>query len=259
MQEMQDKTLPLILIVDDDEAIRDILHAILQDYARIITCSDAAEAIPLMEEKHPGLVLLDDKMPGELSGIDLLEKMQRNPVLNTTPVVLISANSDHKEVMRGLMAGAIDYILKPLKPQQVAEKIKARLLRLNMTILIADDDVMIRDLLEYKFRMTGYHVVLAEEGEQALSMMQQSPPDLAILDRMMSGYDGMTILQKMREDPRLKNVPVIFLTAKKSEADVMEGLNQGAADYIIKPFNPSEVVFRCMKVLNYSQASADEK
>lgn len=248
--EKESKILPTLLVVDDDPNVRQLLQELFREDARVLTGTNSAEALSLMKNEKPDLVLLDDMMPGDVSGLRLLENIRAVPELAQVPVIMITGSDQPKEVMRGLMAGAVDYIVKPFDPKIVAEKIRTRLKRMHTTILIADDDEAIRNLLAHKFRSVGCHVALAEDGEQAWEMMQEQKPAIAILDRMMPGADGIVLLQRMRQTEHLADVPVIFLTARRQGADVLEGLETGAADYIVKPFNPDEVLARCARLLS---------
>lgn len=255
LKEQTRADLPLILIADDDEMIRVMLVEFLRDQARTIQCETAKEALKLMKAHHPDLVLLDDKMPGGQRGVELLEQIQNQPKISTIPVMMITANKSSKEVLRGLMAGAVDYIIKPLEPEQVISRVKERLKRRRDSILIADDDVTTRSILKQKLLGTGCRILMAEDGTQALDAIQEHKPSLVILDRMMPGMDGLAILNKMREVPETKDIPVIFLTAKHKEEDIIDGLKLGAVDYIVKPFNPAVIVSRCERILKINEKS----
>lgn len=248
----QEAQLPLVLIVDDDESVRAMLVALIQDYARTNTAANADEALELLYSEPPDLILLDDKMPGATSGMKLLEDIRLVNSLKSIPVVMITATDQPEAVMRGLTAGAVDYIIKPFDPNAVGEKIKARLKRLGTTILIVDDDLGICDLLMRKFATIGFSALVASEGQAAIDMMRAAPPDLVLLDRMLPGFSGGAVLQAMRGIPELKEIPVIFLTARRQEADILAGFELGAADYIVKPFNPDEVIARCARLLGTS-------
>jgi len=250
----QEKYLPLLLIVDDDESILDMLKLLLSEDAQIITGRNSTEALSLIKHTKPDLVLLDDNMPGGISGLSLLERLQNLPEL---PIIMITASENPEAVMRGLMAGAVDYITKPFQPEQVAEKVRKRLMRLDNRILIADDDEAVRELLRHKFQNAGCKVLTAVDGAEAWSMLQSPGIGLALLDRMMPGFDGLTLLRKMRASDKLANIPVIFLTARHFGNEVLEGLDSGAADYIAKPFDPDEVVARCLRLLEKLNRTKD--
>lgn len=248
--------LPLILVVDDDESIRLLLHGLIHDRARIIDADNAANALSLMYDRRPDLVLLDDKMPGELSGMAMLEQIQGMSEFQNIPVIMITGSDKPEAVMRGLMAGAVDYIVKPFDTGIVRTKLNQRLQSLTKTVLIVDDDQNIRDLLAHKFRSVGCHILLAETGQKALEIINASPPNLVLLDRMMPELDGLTLLQMMRSNPKTEKTPVILLTAKRREEDILEGFDVGATDYVVKPFNPDEVVARCTRLLDAQTESA---
>ena len=117
-------------------------------------------------------------------------------------------------------------------------------------ILVVDDDELLRDLLEFKLRSRGYEVELAEDGEAALEAASASPPDLIVLDGMMPGLDGFQVLQRLSDSGATREVPVIMLTARRQEQDVVAGLSLGAQDYLVKPFLPDELVLRIQRILN---------
>ncbi len=246
--------LPQLLVVDDDANIRDLMCELFQQEARVRTAENADEALALMKKHKPHLVLLDDMLPGSISGLRLLEDIQSMPEIKTIPVVMITASRKPEEVMRGLMAGAADYIIKPFDRETLVTLVQGRIRRQHSAILVADDDAAVRELLEHKFRAAGCKVVSAVDGAQAWKMLQDQEFALAILDRMMPGYDGMTLLLMMRKTEKLASTPVVFLTARHYGADVLDGLNTGAADYIVKPFDPDEVVARCVRLLDRKEA-----
>lgn len=245
---------PKLMVVDDDAEVCLLISALLKNEADVRTAGNATDALALMREMPPDLLLLDDKMPGALSGLEMLERMQKEESLKKIPVVMLTASDTSQQVIRGLAAGAVDYIVKPFDPKQLAEKVRNRLIRSAFTVLIGEDDTTVRELLDYKFKKEGCRTLVAANGIDVLKEMQTHTPDLVLLDRMMPGEDGITVLQKMRITPRLVKVPVVFLTAKHSASDILEGLSLGAADYIVKPFNPDEVVLRCMRLLHKNNA-----
>lgn len=119
----------------------------------------------------------------------------------------------------------------------------------KMTILVADDDRDIRDLVTFKLQQAGHTVVAVEDGGQALAKAREIVPDLMVLDVMMPGLSGMDVTRQARADAALADVPIILLTAKAQEMDVDAGFAIGADDYITKPFSPRELVTRVQAVL----------
>jgi DNA-binding response OmpR family regulator len=116
-------------------------------------------------------------------------------------------------------------------------------------IVVADDEVDVRELVAYRLSRSGYEVVEASDGEQALRLALENPPDLAVLDVMMPKLDGYELTRRLRAEPSTQRVPVILLTARAQEADVSQGFEAGADDYLRKPFNPDELLARVRAVL----------
>jgi DNA-binding response OmpR family regulator len=112
---------------------------------------------------------------------------------------------------------------------------------MNYKILVADDEKEIRELLRLYLENSGYLVLEAEDGQQALELFRNEPVDLCILDIMMPRLDGYRVLQELRRE---SNVPVMILSAKDADSEKILGLNLGADDYMVKPFNPLEAVAR---------------
>ncbi len=120
-------------------------------------------------------------------------------------------------------------------------------------ILISDDDEDIVRFVEVNLRLEGFDIVIANDGEQALQLAYERLPDLILLDVMMPKIDGYEVCQRLRTDARTKNISIIMLTAKSLSADKVVGLTAGADDYMIKPFDPVELVARVKTALRRSK------
>jgi two-component system, OmpR family, alkaline phosphatase synthesis response regulator PhoP len=127
------------------------------------------------------------------------------------------------------------------------------------SILVVEDDQNIRELVSYNLLKEGYRVAGVSSGEEALRIVRLQPPDLILLDLMLPGVDGMTICQSLKADPKTTNTSIIMLTAKGEESDIIGGLNQGANDYVTKPFSPKVLMARVRAVLRGREAGSDEK
>lgn len=121
-------------------------------------------------------------------------------------------------------------------------------------ILVADDDRNIADLVRMYLAKAGYDVCVASDGDETTRLLKERPFDLAILDIMMPGPDGLQIVRNLRKRSEL---PVIFLSARSSDIDKVAGLQFGADDYVTKPFNPTELVARVQSVLRRSRTSVE--
>jgi DNA-binding response OmpR family regulator len=111
-------------------------------------------------------------------------------------------------------------------------------------ILVAEDDKQIGDMIEFKLTNGGHQVIRAEDGEQAVTLAGRELPDLILLDAMMPGLSGFEVLRRLKSNPTLRAVPVIMVTAKGHERDVLSGLRGGAVDYVVKPFSLKELAAR---------------
>lgn len=116
-------------------------------------------------------------------------------------------------------------------------------------ILIVDDEVDVTDLVAYHLRAKGFHVEALNDPNGSIGVARTFMPDLVVLDVMMPELNGIQICRMLRADPKLKKVPVIFLTAKAEETDRIQGLETGADDYICKPFSTKELVLRVQSIL----------
>lgn len=116
-------------------------------------------------------------------------------------------------------------------------------------VVVADDDALLRSLVEFKLKSRGYRVVTAGDGTEALATIAREHPDLVVLDAMMPGADGFEVLRRMKGEMGLTATPVVMLTARKLESDIVGALQLGASDYLVKPFIPEELAMRIARLL----------
>ena len=122
-------------------------------------------------------------------------------------------------------------------------------MRAKAKIIVVEDEADILDVIEYNLTREGFKVLGFRDGEQGLEAIKGEEPQLVLLDLMLPGIDGIEICKKVKEDPLTRDVPVIMITAKTEESDVVLGLGVGADDYVSKPFSPKELVARVKAVL----------
>lgn len=111
-------------------------------------------------------------------------------------------------------------------------------------ILIADDDPILCEILKFRLESAGHIVQVARDGEQALEMVRGDRPELVVLDSMMPIISGPDVMAAMKADPELAEIPVVILTSRDGEADIIAGLKGGASEYLTKPFIPQELLLR---------------
>ncbi|UCF04898.1 MAG: response regulator [bacterium] len=120
------------------------------------------------------------------------------------------------------------------------------------TILVVDDEEHIRRILKFQLQKSGYSVITAENGEIALQLARCESPDLMILDLMMPKVDGFEVCKQIRQNYQTSHIPIIMLTAKSDLPDKIKGLQDGANDYLIKPYSNEELLIRVRNVLDWS-------
>jgi two-component system phosphate regulon response regulator PhoB len=116
-------------------------------------------------------------------------------------------------------------------------------------LLLVEDDRALADLLIWHFSREGYEIVRTADGDEAILLAEERPPDLVILDWMIEGVSGIEVCRRLRRKPATARVPIIMLTARGEESDRIRGLETGADDYVTKPFSPRELIARVGAVL----------
>jgi two-component system phosphate regulon response regulator PhoB len=126
----------------------------------------------------------------------------------------------------------------------------------KQNILVVDDEEDILELLRFNLAQEGYHVSCASTGEEAVSLARTERPDLILLDLMLPGIDGLEVARRLKADPLTRSVPIVMLTARGEEADIVIGLELGAEDYITKPFSRKILAARLRAVLRRKEERA---
>lgn len=117
-------------------------------------------------------------------------------------------------------------------------------------VILAEDDRMIARLIIFKLEKEGFKVIHFLNGESVVDTVSKILPDIVILDVMMPIQDGISILKEIKANPKTKHIPVVILSAKGQEKDIIKGMEIGASDYISKPFSPSELIVRIKRILS---------
>lgn len=246
-----------VLIVDDDESLSRMLSLKLaQKGIHVINARDGASALSQCQKGVPDLIILDIMMPG-LSGHEVLRRLKQDPAYVDVPVVMLTGRAQQQDVVGALHSGAIDYVVKPFDPDHLVSRVEKILDASRYTVLIADNDPLILQLLESKFRNRGFKVVLAGDGKDAFDIIRVNPPDLIILDVMMPEVDGISLLKRVRSNTATADIPVIMLSGHKDQRDIDRGMEAGAQDYVAKPFMPDDLIARTLRVLKAGVSAED--
>jgi signal transduction histidine kinase/CheY-like chemotaxis protein/HAMP domain-containing protein len=214
----------LILCVDDDTGVinlyRRYLH--LRGY-RVFGLTDSSRVLDVAKRLKPHAITLDVMMP-EKDGWEVIRDLKEDPTTSHIPVIICSIVSQEE---RGMSLGAADYLVKPI----MEEDLVAALDRLNSNpgrhqVLIVDDHAGDRNLLRRMIEsQSGYEVVEAAGGEEAIDLMEQLSPHIVILDLLMPEVDGFTVLESIKSDEMTRSIPVIVVTAKELDDEDHSRLN----------------------------------
>jgi signal transduction histidine kinase/CheY-like chemotaxis protein len=220
---------PLVLVVDDEGSARELLASYLEPEYRVAMAQSGVEALRKAEQLRPDAITLDVLMPGS-SGFETLAALRKNPELAGIPVIVLSI-VDQREV--GFALGAADYLIKPVRKPVLLETIRKHVPSPagdDSSILLVDDDPKALELLEDSLRSAGYETQAVRSGARALEVLASKVVGAILLDLLMPGMDGFQVIRHVRQEPTLKELPILVMTAKslsQSEIALLSRETQG--------------------------------
>lgn len=237
-----------ILVIDDDIVNLKIAEHVLEKDYTVVCAKSGFEGIDILKSDNIDLVLLDLYMP-DMSGMDVLTKIREDESISGVKVVILTSSGMKTDVTEAIRLGALDFIKKPFFPNEFLERIK-RVLQIAKkdNILVVDDDKMNLAIVQ---KMLGirYDVACVSSGREAIAYLNTNIPSMILLDLHMPEMNGLEVLEKIREQDNLADIPVVFLTAdndRKTEIDIFKA---GAMDFIQKPFVAEVVIQRISRIL----------
>lgn len=257
-----------ILVIDDDVTIRKLIthHLKLNNYFTH-EAKNAEEAFQILKEKQIDLVLSDVTMD-EMDGFEFCEKVRSNEKHRFLPFVFVTAKNTLEDKFKAIESGGDDIITKPFDIKELILKVQALLKRTEIyrtyglkksiqstfterktRILFVDDDVTITKLFKYNLESAGFDCNTVNSVDEALKVTKHYHPDIIISDIMMPGTNGYDFRKKLLEDEELKTVPFIFLTAKATDEDILEGYDLGITDYVVKTAGPKIVIAKVSAII----------
>jgi len=255
-----------VLIADDDVEITRMISFFLEASGFEISAARDCVQVQMFARHSVDAILLDVHLPGG-TGVDTLKKLKRSPQTKNIPVLMISADPNPDLPRETVAIGAADFLPKPIDLDRLLASLRAslQLTDLGKTtatptaelsgpvgrqnpeegILVAEDDPFHRRILEKFLPSWGYSVQVVGDGEAAArALLAEGAPRLALLDWMMPGLDGPAVCRRVRQQSGRPYTYIVLLTAKGQKKDLLEGMESGADDYLVKPFDAQELQAR---------------
>jgi DNA-binding response OmpR family regulator len=237
-----------VLLIDDSETFRKDFSAVLQSAGyRVRAAASGEQGLRMAQGERPDALIIDGTLPS-MSGIDVIGKVRQDPALRRLPCLLLTAAETASDEIRGLEAGADDYVRKSADTSEVLARLKAMLRALRLPaairqegglfgankILAVDDSVSFLNEIGEVLRADGYDVAYARSGREALQLLAVESFDCVLLDLIMEGLSGQETCRRIKDNPKMRQTPVIVLTSQEDRAAMIESMDAGADDYIAK-------------------------
>ena len=216
---------PLVLIVDDEVPARELLASYLEPECRVAMAGSGAEALIEAQRLRPDAITLDVMMPGS-NGFETLVALRKIPATANIPVIILSI-VDQKQV--GFALGAADYLIKPVRKPMLLQTIRRHVpspADEDSSILLVDDDPKALELLQEALRSAGYETQGVRSGTRALEVLSNKVVGAILLDLLMPGMDGFQVIRHVRQEPALRELPILIMTAKHLSPDEIAILNR---------------------------------
>src|SRR5258708_4752798 len=252
---------PTILVVDDSLTVRMNLMELLDEAdLPAVACATAAEARQALAENHFALVILDVLLP-DGDGIELLAEIRATPSANGTAVMLLSTETEIRDRIRGLTTGADEYVGKPYDPGYVVARARELVRRGEgapapgqESVLLIDDSVTFREVLKAALEAASYRVLVAGSGEEGLRLASDLRPSGVIVDGVLPGIDGATVIRRIRLDAALRGLPCLLLTGSGDRGEEVRALDAGADAFVRKEENIALILARLSAMLRSAGA-----
>ncbi|MDY0093418.1 MAG: response regulator [Candidatus Vecturithrix sp.] len=243
-----------ILIIDDSTSTRRGLRELLEPlHAEIVEAKDGKQGLALSQDGRFDLILTDIDMP-EMDGIEFCQQITNNPRTRGTPVIMVSAFDSNSDIDIGFHAGAWAYVSKREARSELLETIQEVLLKSTFhherLIMVVDDSLLVCRMVREGLEKAGFQVVTARNGKIALELVQKQPPDLILSDLDMPVMNGFEFCQAIHSDSRYAVIPFVVMSTISDRGHMKRIIQEGAASYIVKPFNIDQLVILVERILS---------
>jgi two-component system, NtrC family, sensor kinase len=255
-----------VLIVDDSLTVRMNLVEILEAAGlSTVACATGDEARKALVKDRFSLVILDVLLP-DADGVDLLKEIRETPSTSATAVMLLSTKAEIRHRIRGLTTGADEYIGKPYEPgyvvaraRELARRDQTATASAQETVLVIDDSLTFREALKEALEGASYRVLIAGTGEEGLRIAGGLRPNAVIVDGVLPGIDGRTVVRRIRLDAALRRMPCLLLTASEDLSAEVQALDAGADAFVRKEEDIAVILARLGAVLRSAAAQGDDQ
>jgi sigma-B regulation protein RsbU (phosphoserine phosphatase) len=258
-----------ILVVDDDPTIRKLIkHHLHNNNYEVVEATDANSGYEQLSKADIDLVLCDVTMDG-VDGFTFCKNVRQDENYKVLPFIFVTAKNSHEDKSKALEVGGDELITKPFDVKDLLLRIQTLLRRAEIfkihgnkknlsqsfsklipKVLLVDDDPSLTRLFSHSLKKESYDCVVANSAEEGFRIAKSFVPDIIVSDIMMPNIDGFTFRKMVLNDLQLKSIPFVFLTAKNSEKDILDGYDLDITDYVLKTSGTKVVVAKVSAVLN---------
>jgi len=235
-----------ILYVDDSPVMHHFVKTALKDSGyNLIEANDGVEGYEKYCKYLPNIIVTDIEMPN-MNGLDLCKKIKENNEGRFIPIVILSSKSQPIDIDTAFNFGADDYLVKPVSPENLLEKIKDYFGVLDRKkrnkILVVDDSKVSAEMITHALLKNSHNVIMASNGEDAYEMAIKERPEIVITDIEMPGMNGYDLVKMIRENPETKSASFIMMSSRDRKSDIKKSEKLGVSRYFIKPFDIEKLV-----------------
>jgi len=257
-----------VLVVDDDITVRKLIsHHLRNNNYNVFEATGAIEGFKKLDEQKIDMVLCDVTMD-EMDGFTFCQKVRENEKYRVLPFIFVTAKNTLEDKSKAMEVGGDDIVTKPFDINELLLKVVSLIRRSDIykvygskknlqesftqtvpKILLVDDDLSLAKLFQYNLTKAHFECKTAPGVEEAFKIIKSYNPDIIISDIMMPKIDGFQFRKMLLADPELKSIPFIFLTAKGTEDDILDGYDLGITDYVLKTAGPRVVIAKVSAII----------